>query len=74
MRGALASRQRPWVKAAMTVMTLLVCASTVLVKQHLVLDIAGGIAAAELGLLAVRLFGLDGRFARLCRRLDGGRR
>lgn len=73
MRGALASRQRLWVKVAMTVMTLLVCASTVLVKQHLVLDIAGGIAAAELGLLAVRLFGLDRRFARLCRRLDGGR-
>ena len=56
MRGTLASRQRLWVKVAMTVMTLLVCASTVLVKQHVVVDIFAGIAVAEVGLLLSRLY------------------
>ena len=36
------------------VFTLLVCASTVLVKQHFLPDIAGGILGAELGLLLSR--------------------
>ena len=37
------------------IFSLLVFASTVFVKQHLFLDIFGGVAAAELGLLIVRL-------------------
>ena len=35
--------------------SLLVCASTVLVKQHVFVDILGGIAVAEIGLLLSRI-------------------
>ena len=42
-----------WVPAAFFVMTLLVFASTVCTKQHVLIDIAGGILAAEAGLLIV---------------------
>ena len=38
------------------VFSLLVCASTVLVKQHVVVDIFAGIAVAEAGLLLSRLY------------------
>ena len=34
----------------MLVMTLLVFASTVLVKQHVLIDVLGGLAAVEIGL------------------------
>ncbi len=55
-RGTLGAKSIPrWYKAAMLVFTLLVFAAVVLVKQHLVLDILGGVAVAELGqLLAAR--------------------
>lgn len=36
--------RRPWVRPALTVLALLVCSSTVFVKQHAVLDLAAGLA------------------------------
>ena len=43
-----------WYKWVNFVFSLLVCASTVLVKQHVFVDIFAGIAVAELGLLLSR--------------------
>ena len=43
-----------WVKWSNLVFSVLVFASTVLTKQHLILDIPGGILCAEIGLLAAR--------------------
>ena len=51
-RGALKLKKVPWwYKYLMLVMTLLVFASTVFVKQHVLIDILGGGAAVEIGLL-----------------------
>ena len=47
-----------WYRWGGLVMTLLVFASTLLVKQHVLVDIPGGILTAELGL------GLSGRWLR----------
>ncbi len=50
-RGALKLKNVPrWYAPAMLVMTLFVFASTVLVKQHVLVDIIGGVAAVEIGL------------------------
>lgn len=50
-RGALKLEKVPkWYVYVMFVMTLLVFASTVLVKQHVFVDILGGVAAVEIGL------------------------
>ena len=43
-----------WYKWVNFVFSLLVCASTVLVKQHVFVDIFAGIAVVELGLLLAR--------------------
>ena len=45
-----------WYKWVNFVFSLLVCASTVLVKQHVVVDIFAGIAVEEAGLLLSRLY------------------
>ena len=45
--------RRPW-KITSIVFTFAVCASVLLVKQHVLADIPAGIAAAELGLLLTR--------------------
>ena len=59
-RIALAEKGCPrWLKIAMPVMTALVFASTVLVKQHYLIDILGGVLAAEAGLLLTDLFRTD---------------
>lgn len=51
-RGALGMRRVPhWYAPAMLVVTLLVFASTVLIKQHVLVDIPAGILVGELGLL-----------------------
>ena len=56
MRVTLADgRLRTPLRAANLIFTLLVFASVVLVKQHVVVDIPAGVAAAELGLLLSRL-------------------
>lgn len=63
-RGTLGAKGIPaWYKAAMLIFTLLVFASVVLVKQHLILDIPSGVAAAELGLFIATRLDL-GRFLR----------
>lgn len=50
-RGALETKKMPgWYKYVMLAMTLLVFASTVLVKQHVVVDMFGAVFVAELGL------------------------
>ena len=51
-----------WYKAFSGVFAVLVCASTVLVKQHVLLDIPAGILLAEFGLLMARLFKVGDRF------------
>ncbi len=48
-----------WYKLSNAVMSLLIFASVVLVKQHLFLDIWGGIIVAELGFGMVRFFHVD---------------
>lgn len=56
-RGALKIKKAPgWYRWVMLVMTLLVFASTVLVKQHVVVDMFGAVLVAELG------FFLSGKF------------
>ena len=65
-RAALLSKRlRFGYKAGMLLFTCLVCASTVLVKQHLLLDIAGGILAAEIGLFVSKKCGLSRIFSHL---------
>lgn len=49
------------VRLANGVLTLFVCASTVLIKQHYLPDIFAGILAVELGYLLTRLLGTDRR-------------
>ena len=41
---------KPWMKALAGVITVLVCLSTVFVKQHVVLDIIGGLFCGELAM------------------------
>ena len=53
------------VRIANGVLTLFVCASTVLVKQHYLPDIFAGILAVELGYLLTRLLGTDRRLRSL---------
>lgn len=54
-RGAQKLKRTPrWYAPAMLVFTLLVLASTVLVKQHVVVDIPAGILAGEIGLFLMR--------------------
>ena len=51
-RGAIGMKRVPrWYAPLMLIFTLLVFASTVLVKQHVLVDIPAGILVAELGLL-----------------------
>ena len=50
-RGALSLKKVPrWYAYLMLVMTLLVFASTLFVKQHVLIDVIGGLAAVEIGL------------------------
>lgn len=56
-RGALKLEKVPrWYVYLMLAMTLLVFASTVFVKQHAMVDIAGGVAAVEIGLIIYSCF------------------
>ena len=69
-RGAIGMKRVPrWYAPAMLMLTLLVCASTVLVKQHVLMDIPAAILVAELGLW------LSGRFraGRLLDRVEAAR-
>ena len=52
VRGAIGMKRVPrWYAPAMLAFTLMVFASTVLVKQHVLVDIPAGVLVAELGLL-----------------------
>lgn len=56
-RGALKLEKVPrWYVYTMLGMTLLVFASTVFVKQHTLVDIVGGVAAVEIGLIVYSCF------------------
>lgn len=68
-RGALRCRKvgRAYRVFALTA-ALLVFASTLLVKQHLAVDVAGGVAAAELGLLLSRKTGAGRLYAFITRK------
>lgn len=56
-RGALACKKVPKIYKIITfIFSLLVCASTVLVKQHVVIDIIGGILVVEIGILISNKF------------------
>ena len=41
--------QKPWVKFAVCVMALLICASTVFMKQHSILDVLCALPVCALG-------------------------
>lgn len=57
MRLTLHTKRVPaWAKIACVLFTLLVFASVLLVRQHVILDIPAGIAAAEIGLVLAGLF------------------
>lgn len=54
-----------WYPWATTVMTVLVCFSVVLVKQHVLIDIIGGIAFFEIGILVTRRHGFEKAYQRM---------
>lgn len=52
-RKLTATRMPAWFNGVNLIFTFLVFASTVLCKQHVLIDIAGGVAAVELGLFLI---------------------
>lgn len=65
LRGAMAVKKTPrWYLWVSLVFTLLVFASTVFTKQHVLLDIPAGIAVAEIGLFLSAKFGFGRLFER----------
>ena len=73
LRGSLMIKEAPsWYRPASFIFTILVCASTVFMKQHLLPDIPTGILAAEIGLwLARRLPGKESRVYPRTKLTDG---
>lgn len=62
-RGALKLKSiRKWYAPLSLIITLLVFASTILIKQHVPLDIIGGILVVEIGLLVSKLTKADKLF------------
>ena len=58
------------VKAGFFIMMLLVFAATLLVKQHVIVDLPAAIVVAEIGLFFSRRLHLGDRFAQWCRRKE----
>ena len=54
-----------WYAWLTTIMTFLVCLSVVLVKQHVLMDILGGIAFFEIGILVTRRRGFEQIYQRM---------
>lgn len=52
-------------KIGMFVFTIFVCMSTVFVKQHVFIDIIGGILVVEIGLYITKKFHLGNKFAKI---------
>ena len=66
LRGALKMKKAgAWYKGFSLVLTLLVFASTVLIKQHFVIDIFAGVLVFELGLFISAKTGASGLFYKL---------
>ncbi|SET35425.1 PAP2 superfamily protein [[Clostridium] aminophilum] len=68
-RTAMAEHRPNWYKTAMAVMTVLVCLSVVFVRQHVIVDIIGGIAVMEIGFLIARRWDLSWIFHRIGRKV-----
>ncbi len=65
-RGAVACKKVPIIyKIIMFIFSILVCLSTVLVKQHVVIDIIGGILVVEIGILIANKFNTGRIFERI---------
>lgn len=65
-RGCAASKKLPkWFKISNLILSLLVFASTVLIKQHVVIDIIGGVAVYEFALLIAKVFKTERIFEKL---------
>ncbi|MGN0203082.1 MAG: phosphatidic acid phosphatase [Coprococcus sp.] len=66
MRGALMSKKLPvWYRGVMVITTILVFASTVLLKQHVIADMAGAVVTAELALWFSRKIHIEQWFAKI---------
>jgi membrane-associated phospholipid phosphatase len=63
-------KERRWISYLQLVFSLLVFASTVLIKQHYFIDIFGGIAFAEAALQITGHTGLADMFGRMIRKLS----
>lgn len=65
MRFSLGEKKIPvWYKIVMSVFTVLVFASVLFTRQHIFVDIPGGILMLEIGILVSRLTGFDKVFDR----------
>ena len=65
-RGGLACKKVPRVyKVVMCIFSILVCLSTVFVKQHVVIDIVGGILVVEIGILIANKFNTSKLFYKI---------
>lgn len=70
-RGAVGLKRVPqWYAPSMLALTLMVMASTLLVKQHVLVDVPAGVLAAEIGLCLARKL----RTGRIFERMERGRR
>lgn len=59
-RGSVLLKKVPkWYKYFMFITTILVCLSTVFVKQHVLLDVIGGILVVEIGLVIAKKHNYD---------------
>lgn len=65
-RGSLACKKVPKLYKVITfIFSILVCLSTVFVKQHVVIDIIGGILVVEIGILIANKFNLGRLFDKI---------
>ena len=65
-RGALYTKKVPvWYKYVMLISTVLVFASTVLVKQHVLVDMLGAVLAVEFGLFVSKKWNLGRIFKKI---------
>lgn len=63
---------KPLVKAGSVAFTVLVCLSTVLIRQHYAVDVVAGVALAEISFQVVHATGFTDAFRRLSVRIQDG--